>query len=304
MAVIVQVIVTGLAAGAAYGLVAQGYALVYQLTGVVHLALGELVGLSVFATLALAGGTATITRTNVGPARFAVSLVLGLALAVIAGMLTYLVVRPFLRRGSTIGWIGALVAVAVAIRGVLAATLVRESYVFPDPLPFQRLGNAGVLELGGGTTLRIRTFFVIAVGIALAWAASRFLSRTRSGKGLRALTDDAEGALIVGLRVDRLLAIAFGLAGGLAAIAAIAAAPDTPFGAGSGTLLGLKGLVAALLAGFGSPWRALAAGMLVGVVETGVSSIGPLGPAFRDIAPVALALVVLAVSRLGGEETE
>jgi branched-subunit amino acid ABC-type transport system permease component len=62
VALVVQVVVTGLAAGAVYGLVAQGYALVYQLTGVVHLALGEFVGLSVFTTLAVAGGTSTDIR--------------------------------------------------------------------------------------------------------------------------------------------------------------------------------------------------------------------------------------------------
>lgn len=90
---------------------------------------------------------------------------------------------------------------------------------------------------------------------------------------------------------------AFGLAGGLAAVAAVVAAPGAPFGAESGAALGYKGLIAALAVGFGSPWASFGAALALGVVEAGAASVhlGPLelGPQYRDVVPLALAILVI-----------
>jgi branched-chain amino acid transport system permease protein len=118
---------------------------------------------------------------------------------------------------------------------------------------------------------------------------------------MRAIADDPPAATIVGLPVDRLLAVGFALAGVLATLAAVLQAPAAPVSADTGALLGLKGLVAALIARFGSPWKAVAAGLAVGVLETSVASLHigglRLGPAWRDILPLALAILVIAVRR-------
>ncbi|MDP9342104.1 MAG: hypothetical protein M3Q23_08395 [Actinomycetota bacterium] len=306
MSLTIQVVVTGLAAGAVYGLVAVGTSLAYRLTGVVPFALGDLVGLAVFATLALAAGTGPVTATNVPAWRYALALIGGLAVAIAAGLLLYwLAVRPFLRRRSTIGWVGAMVAAAFAIHGFLAASFVRGAYVLPDPLPFDRIGRGGAISLGGGTFVPARAFFVIAVGVALAAISAAVLRRSRHGKALQALASDLDAADAVGLPVDRLLAAAFAGIGALAALAAVVAAPGAPVNADTGALLGLKGLAAALLAGFGSPWRSFAAGLGIGVLETAVASVHiggfRLGPSWRDVAPLVVAVLVAVVGRRRGE---
>jgi len=303
VALVLQVLVTGLAAGAGYGLIAIGFALVYRLTGVIHFALGEMVGLSVLVTLALAAGAGQVSRTNVGAGRYLGAVVAGVVLAVASGAAVYaLAVRPFLRRASTLGWIGGVVAVAFAVRGLLEATFRRQSYVFPDLIPFHRLARGGVLSLGSGVTIQVRTFFVIAVGLALAWVAGWFLERTMTGRALRAIAEEPLGAALIGLPIERLLATAFALAGALAALAAVLEAPAVPVTPDTGALLGLKGLVAAVLAGFGPPWKAFAAGLGVGVLETAVASLHigglRLGPAYRDVVPLAVAILVIAAGRL------
>ena len=309
MSLLLQVAVAGLAAGAAYGLIAIAYTLIYRLTGVIHFALGELVNLAVFTTLFLAAGTGPVTRTNLGLGRFIPALAGGVAVAVLCGALVYLVaLRPFLRQESLIGWVGVLVAVTFGVRGFLSASFVRQSYVFPDPFPFSRLGQNGVIDLGGGVTLQIRTFFVIAVGIVLAGLAGWTLTRTRFGRALQAIESTHEGAQLVGIPTDRLLAAAFGLTGALAAVAAVAQAPSAPVSVETGALLGLKGLVAALLIGFSSPWRAFAAGLAVGVLESAIATLnlGPfrLGPEYRDIIPLAVALAAIALSRIQSRAVE
>jgi branched-subunit amino acid ABC-type transport system permease component len=207
-----------------------------------------------------------------------------------------------------LGWIGATVAVAFAVRGYIAAVFERPAYVFPDPIPFHSLPNDGVLQLGGGVSVQVRAFFVIAVGVLLAAGASWVLNRTGVGHALQAIAEEPAGARSSGLPVERLLAGAFAAAGALAAIAAIIEAPTAAVDVNTGSLLAVKGLVAALLARFGSPWRALAAGLGIGVVEAGVASlhIGALrlGPAYQNWVPLALVLVVMAFVRIGRAEAD
>ena len=94
------------------------------------------------------------------------------------------------------------------------------------------------------------------------------------------------------------MTLAFGLAGGLAAVAAVVAAPSVPFATDAGGLLGVNALVAALIARFGSPWASFAAGLGVGVVEAAIANahIGgaQLGPEYREVLPIAFALLLVA----------
>ncbi len=299
MSLALQILISGLAAGGVYGVVAIAYTLIYRLTGVVHFALGELIALAVFVTLLVAAGTGPVTQTSVGGGRFALALVVGLGVCVLAGTATYsLAIKPYLDRGSTIGWVAVTVSIAFAIRAILGAAFDRSSYVFPDPFPFRDVGRGGVVGIAGAS-IQVRAFFVLALAIVLAIVATWILERTRTGRGLHAIASDQEGAHVVGIPVERLVAGAFGAVGGLAAIAAIASAPSAPFDVDTGTLLGLKGLVAAVVVRFASPWRAFAAGLALGVVEAAIASADisgyHLGPEYREVLPIAVALIVVAL---------
>jgi branched-chain amino acid transport system permease protein len=292
------VVVSGLAAGCVYGLVAIGHALVFRLTGTVYLALGDVIGLGIFTTLIVAAGTGPVTQTSVPTARFLVALAVGVVVCLVAGMGGYLyAVQPFLQRGSTLGWVGGMLALAFAIHAALESYFPRSGYVFPDPIPFRRLGEAGYVTVGDAT-FQLRTIYVAGTALALAALAAWAINRTRSGRGLQAIASDREGALVVGVPAERLVALAFGLAGGVAALAAIIAAPSATVSADTGTLLGVKGLAAALVVRFGPAWLAFAAGVAFGLVEAAIAnaSIGALelGPAYSTAIPLALVLLLLA----------
>ncbi len=201
-------------------------------------------------------------------------------------------------RGSTLGWVGATLAVAFAVKALLALVFTRSSYVFPDPLPFRAVARDGFFAVGD-VQVPVRAFFVVAVGLALAAAATWTLDRTRFGRGLQAIAADVEGARVVGVPVRLLVAAAFGLAGGLAALAAITAAPSVPFDTETGVLLGLKGLVVALLVRFASPWRAFTAGVALGVAEAAIAGLTvfghELGSQYREVLPLAIVLLIVAL---------
>jgi branched-chain amino acid transport system permease protein len=304
-----QILLSGLAAGSVYGLLAIGHTLVYQLTRIVHFALGDLVGLGVFAALLVTSGRGPVTQASASSWRFAVALAAGVAVTAAASSASYnRFIHPFVARRSTIGWVAASVAIAFAIQALLRAVFVRPAYVFPDPIPFHRIGNEGIVSVAGAT-FPVRSLFVIALGLVLARAATVLVRRTRFGRGLQAISQDAEGARLVGIPLEQYVSRAFALVGALAVVIAVAAAPSGPFSVTTGSLLGVKGLVAALVVGFAEPLRAFAAGLVLGVVESAIAS-GEIsghgiGPAWREVIPIGLALLLLAAaSRRQAPEAE
>ena len=297
MSLAVQVLVTGLAAGAVYGLVGIGHTVIYRLTGIVYLAFGDLIGLGVFATLLVADGTGPVTEETAAAPRFLLALAVGAALTAAVSAAGYVaVVQPFLSRGSTIGWVAGTLALAVALRSAIEAVFPRPGYVFPDPIPFHRLGHDGFVTLAGAE-VRVRVVFVGLLAVGLAVAATVALTRTRFGAGLRAIASDEEGAYLVGVPVERYRALAFALAGGLAALVAVAAAPSAPVDPATGALLGLKGLAAAVLARFGGFRAVFAAGLAIGAAESALSSETAadlnIDSGLREVLPLAVALLVL-----------
>jgi branched-chain amino acid transport system permease protein len=282
-----------------YGLFAVGHSLIYRLTGIVNFAFGDLVGLGIFATLLVLAGTSPVTQSGAHEPRFVVALLVGLVVCVVAGALTYLgLVQPYLSRGSTIGWVAGTAAVAFAIRAAIGAVFQRSSYVFPDPLPFHRVGTAGFVHVGGAQ-VQARAFFVAGLAIALALGSAWFLDRTRHGRALRAVADDQEGARVVGVPVELAITLAFALVGALAMVAAVAAAPGEAVNANTGTLLGLQGLVAALAVRFGPPLEAFAAGLVLGVVEAAIANVHlggwQLGPSYSEVLPLAFVLLLISL---------
>jgi branched-chain amino acid transport system permease protein len=297
MALVLQVLASGFAAGAVYGIVAVGYSLVFQLTGVVHFAFGELIALGVFVTLLVAAGSGPVSQTSVGGARFLLALVVGLLVTAAASAGAYfLAIEPYRARGSTIGWVGASLAVAFAIRTLLLVFFDRPAYVFPDPLPFRRIGSDGFWRVGGAT-IQVRSLFVAVAALLLAIAGVRLLQRTRFGRALDAIAQDFDAAVLVGLPVARLVGTAFALAGVWAGLAAILAAPSAAFDVDAAARYGLYGLLAAAVVWFDAR-RALVAGIALGLVQEAVASAhvggASLGPAYGDVVPLALGLVLLA----------
>ena len=95
MSLAVQVVFTGLSAGAVYGLIAIGHSLIYRLTGIVYFALGDLVGLGAFVTLLVAAGTQPLTQETVSAGRVTLGILAGVAACLVVGAGGYFaVVQP------------------------------------------------------------------------------------------------------------------------------------------------------------------------------------------------------------------
>jgi hypothetical protein len=128
----------------------RGYSLIYRLTGIVHFAFGDLVGLGIFTTLLVLAGTTPVSQAGAHEPQFLLALIVGLAVCVLAGAATYVgLVQPYLSRGldDRLGRRHAAGRLRDPARD--RADFQRSSYVFPDPLPFHRVGTAGYIHVGG-----------------------------------------------------------------------------------------------------------------------------------------------------------
>ena len=300
---LLQAVVSGLAAGAVLGLVALGFTLVAGTVRVLHLAHGDLVVASVLtAVLVLLGRTPVATALDPGQAIGFVLVVL-LAGAVLSAAVGWLAARPHLpdvrtgRPEDVLGWVAGLVAAGLLLREVLGLLLPQEAYAVPDPLRLDRLlTDTGVIGLPGGGTLPGRVPAVLLIGLVVGVCAERLLVRSRFGRALRAVADDPDAAALCGVPARRVVLVAFAAAGLLAGIAGLLDAPGRAVGVDDGVVLGLGGIAAALLGGLGSLRGALLAGLGLGVVQ---ALAVQARPSYGGLAPLLVLVVVLALRPQG-----
>ena len=138
----------------------------------------------------------------------------------------------------------------------------------------------------------------LVCSIVLIWALTLLLARTRLGRGLRTIAEDADTALLLGVDINRIVPVVFLMSGLFAALAGVIFALNyrqvQPF---MGEVVGLKGISAMIVGGMGNIWGSIAGGLIIGVVE--VMSIGYFGADFVDIAVYGLLLLILFVRPTG-----
>ena len=247
-----QVIVSGLAMGCIYALIALGYAYVWNTMAIVNFAAGEFLTFSAFVFVA------TFTTSMHLP--FWLAALLTAAVMALLGALFSRLVFARLQRQK------ALVAIIATVGfGVFLKEMARIIYG-PEPLLYASPFGDGVIDVGG---LRIPVqqlviMVVVVLVMVLQYLALRY---TTIGKVMRATALDRETAQLMGIPVNRVLAGTFAFSSVLAALAGILLAPLFYVTTEMGTLVGLKGFVAMIIGGFGSVPGAILGGVLLGVIE-------------------------------------
>jgi branched-chain amino acid transport system permease protein len=298
--VLLQAALSGLAQGAVLGLVALGFTLVAGTVRVLHLAHGDLVVAAVFtAVLAVLGTTPVAVALAPGPALAFVVVVLA-AGALLSAAVAALAVRPHLadpaagRPADALGWVAGGVAAGLLLREALGLLLPQAGYAIPDPLRLDSLTASGVISLPGGQVLSARVPAVLVLALLVGVLTERLLVRSRFGKALRAVADDADAAALCGVPARRVVLQVFALAGLLAGLAGLLDAPGrASLSVDDGVVLGLAGIAAAVLGGLGSPRGALLGGLAVGLLQALVVTI--LDARWTDVVPLALLVLLLAL---------
>jgi branched-chain amino acid transport system permease protein len=253
MSLTVLAVVTGLAIGSVYGLIAIGYSVVYAATGVFNLAQGDLVMLGVMLSWYL------LEVRHWSQGLTFICVLVGVPLVSVVE--ERLIVRPFFRRpGDNIGWFIATLAFSLVIE-----TTITNLYGNQPPNPI-----AG--PLGGSITVRgvsvsddLALAFVALIVVTIA--VEVFYRKTWMGTAMRAVAQDREVATLRGIDSRRTGILAFALGGLIAAIAGFVLGPIVSSNPSIGLDYGLQGFVAMAIGGFGSIRGAVAGAWILGVAE-------------------------------------
>jgi branched-chain amino acid transport system permease protein len=268
--------VNGLVLGNIYALLAAGLALIFGVAGLVNFAQG-----SVYVVGSYVGWAAiALLRWPVWAALLAASCagaLLGLALERFA-------IRP-LRRSSGPAPFLATIGAGLILDGLVEIIFSPNPKSFPSVLPSRRIG-LGMASVG------FMDLLVLGVCLACAFALFALLKWTKAGRALRAAAQDPETAAAMGVRVDRVNALAFAIASAVGALAGVLVGLYyniiTPSG---GFQAGLKGFTACVLGGLGSVPASMAGGLLLGLIES--YGVALFGSSARGLVAFALLLAAL-----------
>jgi branched-chain amino acid transport system permease protein len=277
-----QLVISGIAQGCIYGLIALGFVLIYKATETVSFAQGELMMLGAFCGLAC--------MTMLGfPYWLSV-------LATIAGMAAFgvllerIVIRPILGQPA-FSIVMLTIGIGYVTRGLITMipTIGTETHALPVPYKDQIWNLAGLV-------LNVEQMMVIAVTAVMCVLLYMLFRYSKLGIAMQAASQNQLAAYYMGIPVKQLNGIAWGLAAAVAAVAGLLLAPITFVHANMG-FIGLKAMPAAVVGGFGSLPGAIVGGLTIGIVESLSGFYLPDG--FKDTAAYVVVLIMLVVKPNG-----
>jgi branched-chain amino acid transport system permease protein len=270
-----QAAVSGLLAGGVYALVALGLTLVFGVLRIVNFAHGALMMLGMYATFflwSLGGVDPYLSLLVVGPLFFVVGLLLERG-----------VIAPN-RDAPEANQLLLTLGLALFLENAVLALF------SPDPRTL-RLPHLSRALLLGDAVVNIPRAIAFGASVALAVALWLFLRHTDTGRAIRATAEEREGALLVGIDIRRLQAIAFGLGAALAAVAGALVTPFLYVAPDVGDIFNILAFVIVVLGGMGSFLGALVGGLLVGLAESVGAALLP--GSLKQLPIFALFVLVL-----------
>ena len=279
---VLQLIISGIAQGCIYGLIALGFVLIYKATETVSFAQGELMMLGAFIGLAL--------MTFLGfPFWLAVPCSI-VAMAATGMLAERAVIRPILGQPA-FSIVMLTIGMGYVARGAITMIpgIGTETHTLPVPY------KDAVIKLGE-LVLNVEQMVVIGATCVLCGLLFALFKFSKVGIAMQASSQNQLAAYYMGIPVQRLNGVVWGLASAVAAIAGLLLAPITFVHANMG-FIGLKAFPAAVVGGFGSLPGAIVGGLVIGIVEALSGFYLPEG--FKDIAAYVVVLIMLMVKPNG-----
>ncbi len=272
-----QYLFAGITYGVIYAIVAIGFNIIYNTTGIINFAQGEFVML---------GGMISITLLQVVP--LPVAIALAVLITMLIGALIEIVFIRWLDSPSVLRMIIITIGLSILIREV-ALHIWGESI---RSLPYF-VGNEITTITIGLVRISPQVFWVIGVCGIMVLGLSLFFKITPIGREMRACSSNRTAAILCGINTRNMVTLSFMLSAGIGALAGCVMSPITYTQYDSGTSLAIKGFTVAILGGLGNSMGAVAAGLLLGILEAYSVAVVPL--AFQDAISITILLIILFV---------
>ncbi len=277
----IQQLFNGLHVGSIYALIALGYTMVYGIVKLINFAHGDILMIGAYSTYFL------ITS---GVPIWASVLLSMLICAIIGVVIERLAYKP-LRKAPRISALITAIAVSLFLQNLFMILFKPDGRPFPEIIHLQSL-NIGNIKIEGLTIL------TIVISTVLMIALHFFINKTRTGKSMRAVSQDRDAAMLMGINTDRTISITFAIGSALAAVGGILFSMAYPLiDPYMGTMPGLKAFIAAVLGGIGVIPGAMFGGIIMGVAESFTKAY--ISSQLSDAVVFGILIVVLIVKPSG-----
>lgn len=288
---LLQALLSGLAVGSAYALVALGFSVTFTTTKTLNFSHGEFVSAGAFigmSVLFLAIGK-PLTSTSFGGVDPGAMAQLGALLAALAvmGLIGWLLfvlgVRPFARRPG-MAWVMSTLGFGVILQSIGLAIWGPKPVVVPSPVGDDVIRLAGI-------GVRPQELLMLGVSVVVMLVFDHVMRKTMMGKAMRAVAQNPSVASLMGINVTAVMIGAFVISSGLAGLSGFMLAPVAQASLFMGLAVGLKGFSAAMVGGLSNARGCVIGGFLLGVLE---SFVNLWSAQWREVAIFALVILVLA----------
>jgi branched-chain amino acid transport system permease protein len=276
-----QFIVSGLTTGSIYALIALGFCIIHNATGIVNFTQVDFVSLGglMMYTLLLGMGLPLVLA-------FAVAV---FVVAGVGALVERFAIRPAKSRAVII-LIFITIGVSILMRGTFKILWGKNQMALPH------FSSESPLILFRAAVLP-QSLWILCITLIVVILLHLFFTRTRVGKAMRATSFNSRAAALMGVNVNRMIQFSFALSGALGAVAGIIIVPITTLSYDIGVMLGLKGFAAAVLGGYGNSVGAVIGGLTLGVLES--LGAGMISSAYKDVIAFTILVAVLFVKPSG-----
>jgi branched-chain amino acid transport system permease protein len=283
-----QYVLSGITIGSIYVIVAIGFNIIYNTTGIINFAQGEFVML---------GGMTAITFSAFLPLPLSI-LIAVLITTVVGALIDFIFIRR-LQKPTVLNMVIVTIGISILIREIalhIWDEKVRSlSYFTGDEISSIRLLGAFISP---------QVLWVLGISTLIVIVLTIFFKYTVLGRSMRACSANRTAAILCGINVKNMVTFSFMLSAAIGALAGCVISPITQTQYDCGTSLAIKGFAVAILGGLGNSTGAVIGGLIIGILETFSISILPL--AYKDAIAIAILLLILFVrpSGLMGKEEE
>ena len=293
---LLQALISGLAVGGAYALVALGFSITFTTTKTLNFSHGEFVSAGAFIGMSalflvlgkpLASTTFGDAVPGAGAQLFALLAALGV-MGLLGWLLYVLGVRPFAGRPG-MAWVMSTLGFGVILQSVGLAIWGPKPVVVPAPV-----GDTVIRMFGVG--VRPQELLTLGVAVVVMIGFDRVMNRTMIGKAMRAVAQNGNVASLMGINTNAMMIGAFVVSSALAGLSGFLLAPIAQASLFMGLTVGLKGFSGAMIGGLSNPRGCVIGGFLLGVLE---SMVNLWQAQWREVAVFALVILVLAFRPTG-----
>ncbi len=246
-------VINGLSIGSIYALVALGYTMVYGIAKLINFAHGEIIMVGSYVVF--------VSFTMLGLPMI-ISIMLSVIVCAVLGVVIEKVAYKPLRGASRISLLITAIGVSFLLQSLFQLIFTANPKAFPVVIKMNPIRV-------GSISISANYMVTVVISVFLMILLERFVKMTKTGKAMRAVSEDQGAAQLMGININRTISITFAIGSALAAVAGVLYSTSYPLiNPYMGSFLGIKAFIAAVLGGIGSIPGAVLGGFLLGLIES------------------------------------